>query len=68
MLDIGSTVGAINYLHGKLRRFMRPGRRHVAAIFKLGTAKVVYQPLGALESWRDPRVPLTRKSTWRWTQ
>ena len=29
MLDLGSTVGAINYLHSNLRRFMRPERRHV---------------------------------------
>ena len=24
MLDLGTTVGAINYLHSNLRRFMRP--------------------------------------------
>ena len=57
MLDIGSTVGAINYLHGNLRRFMRPERRHVAAIFKPGTAKVVYQPLGVVgivSPWNFP--------------
>ena len=57
MLDIGSTVGAINYLHGNLRRFMRPERRHVAAIFKPGSAKVVYQPLGVVgivSPWNFP--------------
>ena len=48
MLDLGSTIGGINYLHGKLRRFMRPERRHVAAIFKPASAKVVYQPLGVV--------------------
>jgi coniferyl-aldehyde dehydrogenase len=48
MLDLGSTVGGINYLHGKLRRFMREERRHVAAIFRPATAKVVYQPLGVV--------------------
>ena len=57
MLDIGSTVGAINYLHGNLRRFMRPERRHVAVIFKPGSAKVVYQPLGVVgivSPWNFP--------------
>jgi len=57
MLDIGSTVGAINYLHGNLRRFMRPERRHVAAIFKPGSAKVVYQQLGVVgivSPWNFP--------------
>jgi coniferyl-aldehyde dehydrogenase len=48
MLDVGSTVGAINYLHRNLRRFMRPERRHVAAIFKPASAKVMYQPLGVV--------------------
>ena len=48
MLDLGSTVGAINYLHGKLRRFMRPERRQVGAIFRPASAKVVYQPLGVI--------------------
>ena len=48
MLDLGSTVGAINYLSGHLRRFMRPDRRHVASIFKPASAKVVYQPLGVV--------------------
>jgi coniferyl-aldehyde dehydrogenase len=48
MMDLGSTIGAINYLHGNLRRFMRPERRHVAAIFRPASAKVVYQPLGVV--------------------
>src|SRR5215510_4133148 len=57
MLDLGTTVGAINYLHGKLRRFMRPQRRHVAAIFKPASARVVYQPLGVVgivSPWNFP--------------
>ena len=48
MLDLGTTVGAINYLYSNLRRFMRPERRHVAAIFKPASANVVYQPLGVV--------------------
>ena len=57
MLDLGTTVGAINYLHSNLRRFMRPERRHVAAIFKPASAKVVYQPLGVVgivSPWNFP--------------
>ncbi|HWM30976.1 MAG TPA: coniferyl aldehyde dehydrogenase [Methyloceanibacter sp.] len=48
MLDLGTTIGAINYLHGKLRHFMRTERRHVAAIFKPASAKIMYQPLGVV--------------------
>ncbi|MGC1711942.1 MAG: coniferyl aldehyde dehydrogenase [Methyloceanibacter sp.] len=57
MLDLGTTVGAINYLHNNLRRFMRAERRHVAAIFKPASAKVVYQPLGVVgivSPWNFP--------------
>ena len=57
MLDLGTTVGAINYLLSNLRRFMRPERRHVAAIFKPASAKVVYQPLGVVgivSPWNFP--------------
>ena len=48
MLDLGTTVGAINYLYSNLRGFMRPERRRVAAIFKPASANVVYQPLGVV--------------------
>ena len=54
---LGSTVGGINYLHGNLRRFMRPERRHVGAIFKPGSARVEYQPLGVagiVAPWNFP--------------
>ena len=57
MLDVGTTVGAINYLHSRLRRFMRSKPRHVAAIFKPASAKVVYQPLGVVgivSPWNFP--------------
>ena len=57
MLDLGTTVGTINYLHSNLRRFMRTERRHVAAIFKPASAKVVYQPLGVVgivSPWNFP--------------
>ena len=57
MLDLGTTVGAINYLHSNLRRFMRPERRHVGAIFMPAAARVVYQPLGVVgivSPWNFP--------------
>jgi coniferyl-aldehyde dehydrogenase len=57
MFDLGTTVGAINYLHSNLRRFMRPERRHVAAIFKPASAQVVHQPLGVVgivSPWNFP--------------
>jgi coniferyl-aldehyde dehydrogenase len=57
MLDLGTTVGAINYLNSNLRRFMRPERRHVTAIFKPASARVVYQPLGVVgivSPWNFP--------------
>ena len=57
MLDVGTTVGAINYLHRNLRRFMRPERRRVATIFMPASAKVVYQPLGVVgiaSPWNFP--------------
>lgn len=57
MLDLGSAVGGINYLYANLRRFMRPERRHVAAIFKPSSARVVYQPLGVvgiIAPWNFP--------------
>jgi coniferyl-aldehyde dehydrogenase len=57
LLDVGSTVGAINYLHRNLRRFMRPERRQVGTIFKPASGKVVYQPLGVVgiaSPWNFP--------------
>ena len=57
MLDLGTTVGGINYLRSNLRRFMRPDRRHVAAAFRPASAKVVYQPLGVVgivSPWNFP--------------
>jgi coniferyl-aldehyde dehydrogenase len=57
MLDLGTTVGAINYLHKNLRRFMRPERRHVGAIFMPAAARVMYRPLGVVgivSPWNFP--------------
>ena len=48
LLDIGSAIATINYLHGNLRRFMRPERRGIAMVFFPGSNRVVYQPLGVV--------------------
>ena len=38
----------IDYLRRNLRRFMRPGRRHVALPMRFARAHVEYQPLGVI--------------------
>jgi coniferyl-aldehyde dehydrogenase len=48
MLDIGSVVETIKYLHRNLRRFMRPERRGTTMVFFPGSNRVVYQPLGVV--------------------
>ncbi|ODA67983.1 Coniferyl aldehyde dehydrogenase [Methyloligella halotolerans] len=63
MLDLGSGVGAINYLHANLRRFMRPERRRVAAVFKPGSAEVLYQPLGVIGVVAPWNLPLSLSLT-----
>jgi coniferyl-aldehyde dehydrogenase len=57
LLDVASTVSSINYLHRNLACFMRPQRRRVAMIFRPGTNRVVYQPLGVIgivSPWNYP--------------
>jgi len=57
LLDLGSTVGTIKYLHGNLRRWMRAERRSVAMVFFPGSNRVVYQPLGVvgiISPWNYP--------------
>ena len=48
LLDIGSVIATIKYLHSNLRRFMRPERRSTAMVFFPGSNRVVYQPLGVV--------------------
>jgi coniferyl-aldehyde dehydrogenase len=48
LLDIGSVVETIKYLHRNLRRFMRPERRSTTMVFFPGSNQVVYQPLGVV--------------------
>ncbi len=48
LMDVMSVVLTIDYLHRKLRRFMRATRRHVALPFRFGRAWIEYQPLGVV--------------------
>jgi coniferyl-aldehyde dehydrogenase len=48
LLDIGSVVETIKYLHSNLHRFMRPERRGTTMVFFPGSNRVVYQPLGVV--------------------
>ena len=48
MLEIMTLVQGIDYLTRNLRRFMAPERRHVALIFRSGSARIEYQPLGVI--------------------
>lgn len=57
MMEIMPVVQGIDYLSRNLRRFMRPERRHVALTFRLGSARVEYQPLGVIgivSPWNYP--------------
>lgn len=57
LLDLGSTVDTIKYLHRNLRRWMRAERRSVAMVFFPGSNRVVYQPLGVIgivSPWNYP--------------
>jgi coniferyl-aldehyde dehydrogenase len=46
--EILALTQGIDYLHRRLRRFMRPTRRHVALQFRFGRARIEYQPLGVI--------------------
>lgn len=57
IIDIGPTVQSINHMQGRLRRWMRPQRRHVPLLMQPGRARVEYQPLGVvgiLTPWNYP--------------
>jgi coniferyl-aldehyde dehydrogenase len=57
LLDLGSTVDTIKYLHSNLRRWMRAERRSTAMVFFPGSNRVVYQPLGVIgivSPWNYP--------------
>lgn len=57
LLDLGSSLGAINNLHHNLARWMRPERRSAAMVFFPGSNRVLYQPLGVvgvMAPWNYP--------------
>ena len=57
LLELGSTINIIKYLHRNLRRWMRPERRSVALVFFPGSNRVLYQPLGVVgvvSPWNYP--------------
>jgi coniferyl-aldehyde dehydrogenase len=47
-MELMTLVQGIDYLHRNLRRFMAPTRRRVALTFRLGSARIEYQPLGVV--------------------
>ncbi len=57
MFELMTVVEGIRYLHGKLRRWMKPQRRHTAIHFQPARAYVQYQPLGVIgimSPWNYP--------------
>lgn len=57
ILELAPLVQGIDHLSRNLRRWMRPERRHVAAQFLPGRARIVYQPLGVVgvvSPWNYP--------------
>lgn len=57
MFELMTVVEGIRYLHRKLRRWMKPQRRHVAIHFQPARAYVQYQPLGVvgiMSPWNYP--------------
>lgn len=57
LMEILTLVMGIDYLHSKLRRFMRPTRRAVPLTLRMGRARVEYQPLGVIgimSPWNYP--------------
>jgi len=56
-MELLAVVQAIDYLLRKLRRFMRPERRHVGLLYRPGRAYVLYQPkgvIGIMAPWNYP--------------
>jgi coniferyl-aldehyde dehydrogenase len=57
IMELMGTVQSIDYLLRKLRRFMKPERRHVGLSYRSGRAWVEYQPLGVvgiMAPWNYP--------------
>jgi coniferyl-aldehyde dehydrogenase len=57
MMEVLGVVRGIDYLDRNLRRFMRPIRRHIALLQRLGSNHIEYQPLGVvgvISPWNYP--------------
>lgn len=46
--DILTTVSGINYCISRLKKWMKPEKRHVGLLFQPASARVEYQPLGVV--------------------
>ncbi|WP_460804867.1 coniferyl aldehyde dehydrogenase [Microbulbifer agarilyticus] len=46
--DLLTTVSGINYTLKRLKKWMKPARRHVGLLFQPASARVLYQPLGVV--------------------
>lgn len=57
ILELVVVIQSIDYLTRKVRRFMKPERRHVGLYYRAGRAYVEYQPKGAvgvMAPWNYP--------------
>lgn len=57
LMELVGVVQSIDYLRRKLRRFMKPERRHVGLVYRAGHARVEYQPkgvVGVMAPWNYP--------------
>ena len=48
LAEILPAIEGINYVSKRLRRWMKPSKRHVGMAFQPGKARVIYQPLGVV--------------------
>jgi len=57
LMELAGILESIGYLSRRLRRFMKPERRHVGLLHRAGRAHVTYQPLGVvgvMSPWNYP--------------
>ena len=57
LMELVGVIQSIDYLSKRLRRFMRPERRHVAFTYRSGKAYVEHQPkgvIGVMAPWNYP--------------
>ncbi len=57
VMELAGVIQSIDYLARRLRRFMKPERRHVGLFYRAGRAHVEYQPkgvVGVMSPWNYP--------------